>query len=271
MDELTIEGKNYISSKRAAALTGYAKDYVGQLCREGRVEARLVGRSWYVYEPSIRKHRFEGQGVDQQVSSPENIEVSEDKSSEKANIEAVSDTPLYKAEEVSPLPLSNEEVPEISLSESASKSGDEESVEEIQEAWQQWFEASKDEAVSFEPKRERAEEPETELPSIKSSEETEEVPFHTVETPVQVHIEPMRVPRYTREEVYIAPSTHTGKRKRSKSTRNHIVVKALLVALILLSVTVTVIGSSDTSAISGNSNAEFWVVNYLEGLEIIRK
>ncbi len=58
MDELVIGEKKYISSKKAAELTGYAKDYIGQLCREGRVEARLVGRSWYVLESSISEHRF---------------------------------------------------------------------------------------------------------------------------------------------------------------------------------------------------------------------
>jgi hypothetical protein len=58
MDEITLDDKTYVSSKRAAEITGYAKDYVGQLCREGRVEARLVGRNWYVLEDSIREHRF---------------------------------------------------------------------------------------------------------------------------------------------------------------------------------------------------------------------
>ncbi len=42
MNELTLDGKTYVSSRRAAEITGYAKDYVGQLCREGHVEARLV-------------------------------------------------------------------------------------------------------------------------------------------------------------------------------------------------------------------------------------
>src|ERR1700749_3980947 len=58
MDELTLDGKIYISSKHAAKITGYAKDYVGQLCREGRVEARLVGRNWYILKSAIEKHRF---------------------------------------------------------------------------------------------------------------------------------------------------------------------------------------------------------------------
>lgn len=58
MDELIIDEKKYISSKQAAKLTGYAKDYVGQLCREGRVTAQLVGRSWYVLESAMLDHRF---------------------------------------------------------------------------------------------------------------------------------------------------------------------------------------------------------------------
>ncbi|MGH7175256.1 MAG: hypothetical protein ACREGR_02775 [Minisyncoccia bacterium] len=58
MNELTLDGKLYISSKRAAEITGYAKDYVGQLCREGRVEARLVGRNWYVLNDAIQGKQF---------------------------------------------------------------------------------------------------------------------------------------------------------------------------------------------------------------------
>lgn len=58
MDELLIGDEKYISTKRAAKITGYAKDYVGQLCREGRVSARQVGRAWYVLETAIKEHRF---------------------------------------------------------------------------------------------------------------------------------------------------------------------------------------------------------------------
>src|SRR3989344_3577258 len=64
MDEILIGEKKYVSSKQAAKMTGYAKDYVGQLCREGRVPARLVGRSWYVLESAIQDHRFGGDAVD---------------------------------------------------------------------------------------------------------------------------------------------------------------------------------------------------------------
>jgi hypothetical protein len=70
MDELIIDDKRYISSKQAAKVTGYAKDYIGQLCREGRVPAQVVGRSWYVLESAIRDHRF-GNEVVGVTSEPE--------------------------------------------------------------------------------------------------------------------------------------------------------------------------------------------------------
>ena len=78
MDELTFDGQVYVSSKRAAQITGYAKDYIGQLCREGRVIARLVGRNWYVLEPSIREHRF-GIAEEKVLEAPEAEEVLEPK------------------------------------------------------------------------------------------------------------------------------------------------------------------------------------------------
>lgn len=71
MDEILIEEKRYVSSKQAAKITGYAKDYIGQLCREGRVPARLVGRSWYVLESAIQDHRFGNPETDTKNVTPE--------------------------------------------------------------------------------------------------------------------------------------------------------------------------------------------------------
>lgn len=53
MDELEIQGRIYISSKRASELTGYAKDYIGQLAREGKIGGTRVGRAWYVDQEAI--------------------------------------------------------------------------------------------------------------------------------------------------------------------------------------------------------------------------
>lgn len=58
-EALIFSGRTYISSKRASRLTGYTTDYIGQLARARRLDARLVGRSWYVEEGSICGHRRE--------------------------------------------------------------------------------------------------------------------------------------------------------------------------------------------------------------------
>lgn len=62
MDELVVDGERYISSKRAARLSGYAKDYIGQLCRAGKIDAKMVGRSWYIKESALKEHRKHFQG-----------------------------------------------------------------------------------------------------------------------------------------------------------------------------------------------------------------
>jgi len=54
--DLIFDGKKYISSKRASQISAYSKDYIGQMCREGRIDGRIVGRSWYVEEKSLLDH-----------------------------------------------------------------------------------------------------------------------------------------------------------------------------------------------------------------------
>ncbi len=56
-DTLIFEGKNYISANRAAKTMSYAQDYIGQLCRSGKLDCRMVGRSWFVTEGSLLAHR----------------------------------------------------------------------------------------------------------------------------------------------------------------------------------------------------------------------
>jgi hypothetical protein len=50
MDEMHLGNNKYISTKRAAKITGYAQDYIGQMVRTGKVKATKVGRSWFVLE-----------------------------------------------------------------------------------------------------------------------------------------------------------------------------------------------------------------------------
>lgn len=125
MDELTIGEKVYVSSKRAAKITGYAKDYVGQLCREGRVEARLVGRNWYVLEESIMEHRFGAAPADEKVHP----EVAALPAPVLENV--VWESPTYEAEIPVMVPPLQERPREVEAPRKV--------VAEMQSAWQEWF------------------------------------------------------------------------------------------------------------------------------------
>lgn len=57
MEKISFEGESYVKAVDLARELGYTSDYVGQLCRSGKVKARLVGRSWYVSPDSIRQHK----------------------------------------------------------------------------------------------------------------------------------------------------------------------------------------------------------------------
>ncbi|MCE9643764.1 helix-turn-helix domain-containing protein, partial [Candidatus Parcubacteria bacterium] len=52
-DSLMVDGRRYLSSKRSAELFGYSTDYVGELCRQGKVACFRKGRQWYVEEKSL--------------------------------------------------------------------------------------------------------------------------------------------------------------------------------------------------------------------------
>src|SRR6266481_7336646 len=135
MNELTIEGKLYISSKRAAEMTGYAKDYVGQLCREGHVEARMVGRSWYVLESSIRGHRFgtEAQSTFQEANSSDSTSVLPDAYT----------APTYIPENVPSMPI-----PTLQrLEEQEHEVSSSETLTDMQMAWKAWFAQRQDSLI----------------------------------------------------------------------------------------------------------------------------
>lgn len=123
MDEITIGDKTYISSKQAAKITGYAKDYVGQLCREGRVEARLVGRNWYVLDSAIREHRF----------GKEEEEAAAEEEAPVASTDRVSTwkKPQYEAE----MPIL---VPDFSKKADSNDIGTP-AIADMQSAWREWF------------------------------------------------------------------------------------------------------------------------------------
>lgn len=56
-NDLLFDGKTYISVGRASKKLGYTADYIGQLCRAGKIDARMIGRTWYVEWESVKNHK----------------------------------------------------------------------------------------------------------------------------------------------------------------------------------------------------------------------
>ncbi|MDD3531308.1 MAG: hypothetical protein PHV99_01825 [Candidatus Pacebacteria bacterium] len=168
MDEILIEEKKYVSSKQAAKATGYAKDYIGQLCREGRVPARLVGRSWYVLESALHDHRF---------GSPKDEPAKEKKTADMK--QSTWESPRYETIQAEELPIleRGEAQEELVVSDSLT-------AERLQETWQAWFdrfdtaaiEAVTPEAPAPEPEETR----EPEEPQNEAVEEEITVPVHAI-------------------------------------------------------------------------------------------
>ena len=68
-DELILKGEKYISARRAAELVRYTSDYVGQLCRAGKVDAVMVGRGWYVDKKAIVAHKIASSNGKKDISN----------------------------------------------------------------------------------------------------------------------------------------------------------------------------------------------------------
>jgi hypothetical protein len=59
MEKLVLDGKVFVKASSAADALGYTPDYIGQLCRAEKIEAHLVGRSWYVNQEQLRLHKID--------------------------------------------------------------------------------------------------------------------------------------------------------------------------------------------------------------------
>ncbi|RJQ34746.1 hypothetical protein C4556_02015 [Candidatus Parcubacteria bacterium] len=56
-DEINVGGKRYILSRRAAEMSGYSQDYIGQLARGGHIDAQRIGGLWYVEMESLLNYK----------------------------------------------------------------------------------------------------------------------------------------------------------------------------------------------------------------------
>ncbi len=51
-----VNGRTYISARRASEVSGYNSDYLGQLCRERKIKGTRVGRGWFIDSESLQGH-----------------------------------------------------------------------------------------------------------------------------------------------------------------------------------------------------------------------
>ena len=141
MDELEIDGKKYLSSRRAAKEHKYHIDYFGQLIRAGKVHGKKVGRSWYVEETSLKSYLLQEAGTQPTVQpqaapavpepqvevqpEPEPQPVEEVEQIEVHTIEiqkpAPAPTPVYVPQPAAPVVLHERAVPITSRAEPVSK------------------------------------------------------------------------------------------------------------------------------------------------------
>ncbi len=279
MDELTLDNKKYLSSKRAAQVTGYAKDYVGQLCREGRVNARLVGRNWYVLESSILEHRF---GAEEQDAAPE---------------AAPAPMPTWEAPRYMPEPI--ETGPALTPKPAAAVSPEETAkmLTDMQSAWQEWLE--RDEQALPDASQmllEDHEEPSIAVP------EPSEAPLVPVAAPelvpeeaeeeVAIHIarrpEPIEAPRAMRDEaIFDLRAARSADQplqikdfgaipeRRSRPVRRQngggFVLRAVFVAVALIALGIAAVGSGFLDKALESSKAGSFVTDFFAGKQQVSK
>lgn len=251
MDEIIIEEKRYISSKQAAKMTGYAKDYIGQLCREGRVPARLVGRSWYVLESAIQDHRFGNPSIESDGS---------------ATSEPFSSTRYTStAEEV---------LPSINQLKIVSKAHNDESVEvndsiePLQDSWRSWFERVEEAATeAIATSHSSPEEPLVAEDPVEESVEVN-VPVraihHSLYQPVEEDPLPLVIKSYAHDEDELKEQIRVQERPQrgSRSLLSGIQVASVIIAAVAVIFAVMGSGYFDSYIIS-NKQASFVAGVYL--------
>ncbi len=288
MDEITLDDKKYLSSRQAAKITGYAKDYVGQLCREGRVDARLVGRNWYVLETSILDHRF---GAEE----PKNAAISVP--------EAPASTwqaPIYTNESIRTVP---ELTPKPVFIAPVEPIAEETKVlSDMQSAWQEWFEQQNKAQKTLPDADEMLLEDHVEgsrasiEPEIEETVEEEESILDADETPIHIEritpapVEAVRPqsrertavftrnhevvataktrPVY-REEEYLSPR---ARRTMSRTPRGSgTIMRAVLFSIMGLVIVITVLGSGSLDTLVEKSNAQSFITDFFAGIQHIGK
>ncbi|HUQ30378.1 MAG TPA: helix-turn-helix domain-containing protein [Candidatus Paceibacterota bacterium] len=239
MNEIVIDDKKYISSKQAAELTGYAKDYVGQLCREGRVPARLIGRSWYVLASAIQDHKF---GTEEVKKAPLSTAPQTIKESVLAQ---TWEAPRYKQETESHFPSINKlsaprpQAPERGPEEE--KTDELGTMQVMHDAWKDWFSGIK--------QQESKAAVESAEPAMEIREESKELFIETAEVQIPIHAveraEIAPIKRYGESEIpqeMVQKETSGSNPPKKGKKRSNRLLKALFLLTALSSVFLGVIG-----------------------------
>ena len=58
-----LGSEDLLTTKEAAALSGYSTDYIGQLAREGRIEAKRIKKSWHISKQSLLKYKEDNKKI----------------------------------------------------------------------------------------------------------------------------------------------------------------------------------------------------------------
>lgn len=260
MDEILIEEKKYVSSKQAAKMTGYAKDYIGQLCREGRVPARLVGRSWYVLESAIQDHRFGTQEAERapQAATP-------------MSLTQTWESARYESSSTEALPSLNR-LDRVEMASEMEKDEEREAIQlsQLHDSWKEWFDHVGDAQA---PVPEEPAQPVTEAvvaaeeSAVEEKEADEEVfvPLHVVEKRPLRELLPLEKAAAGEEERKEAPVWVERRQSRSVSILS--IAHAALMLVVAISVTLAASGSGylDSFFIS-NSQA-----SVISGISVINK
>ena len=58
VSSLSNANTDRLSTRQASTISGYSSDYIGQLCRSGKLDCRMVGNTWYITPESLKSHQI---------------------------------------------------------------------------------------------------------------------------------------------------------------------------------------------------------------------
>ena len=254
MDELLIDEKRYISSKQAAKVTGYAKDYIGQLCREGRVPARLVGRSWYVLESALQDHRFGA------PKSTEAVPAEKPSTIKKPPTFAQTwEAPRYEASTEATLPQIHRAQEEQAEPVAAETEGQASAAQYLQDSWRSWFEHIAQEPEPVPTLKKELPEKEKDHPQ----EEEKEV-LKEEEIPIQIHTMYELPPEnlLPRHPFVAAEEPEIQEQRYSEPLKEHSKARTTLLLSVFNFTFVFIALASAFTAVIGSGLLDSFVVSY---------